>query len=193
MRIKENLTVLMPLVVLILVMFSGAIIASPNAVMAASISEGSTLPEFKMDLTSKPDMLNYLGIESGTEFSLFQITAKLIVIEFFSVVCPACLKNAPNVNKLYDIISNDADLNKDVKLVGIAVGNDDKLVNIYKNKFDVKFPLVADPKEEIDTRLGYMSTPTIILADKRGTVLYMHEGIIDDIDAVLEVVRFHAK
>ena len=74
------------------------------------------------------------------------------------------------------------------------MGNDDKLVNIYKNNFDVKFPLVADPKEEIDSRLGYMSTPTVILADKKGIVLYMHEGIIHDIDAVLEVVRtFNSK
>ena len=193
MRIKENLTAMMPLV-FISVMVVGAIIASANAVAAKPISEGSTLPEFKMDLASQPDMLKYLGIESGTEFSLSQIRAKLILIEVFSAVCPACLKNAPNVNKLYDIISNDADLNKDVKLVGIAVGDDDKLVNVYKNNFDIKFPLVADPKEEIDSRLGYMSTPTIILADKKGTVIYMHEGIIDDIDAVLEVVRiFHSK
>ena len=193
MRIKENLTVLMSFV-LVLVMVVGATFASANAVAATPISEGSTLPEFKMDLASQPDMLKYLGIGSGREFSLSQIRAKLILIDFFSALCPACLKNAPNVNKLYDIISNDADLNKDVKLVGIAVGDDDKLVNIYKNNFGVNFPLVADPKEEIDSRLGYMSTPTIILADKKGAVLYMHEGIIDDIDAVLEVIRiFHSK
>jgi peroxiredoxin len=161
---------------------------------AASISEGATLPGFKMEMSLSPEMMQYLGIEAGPDFTIKQIHSKLILIEVLSALCQECHKNAPRVNKLYNIISNDSDLQADVKMLGIAVGNDTKLVDVYKKTYKVKFPIVADPTDDINKQLGNVATPSIILTDKTGTILFIHEGVIDDMDMVLDVIRsFHSQ
>jgi alkyl hydroperoxide reductase subunit AhpC len=69
------------------------------------------------------------------------------------------------------------------------VGIDTKLVDVDKKTFKVKFPIVADPKEDISKQLGNVATPSIIIADSKGMVLFIHEGVIDDMDLILDVVR----
>ena len=153
------------------------------------ISEGAPLPSFKMNMTLSPDMMQYLGLEAGPDFTLNQIHSKLVVIEILSALCQECHKNAPRVNKLYNIILNDSELNSNVKMLGIAVGNETKLVDAYKDTYKVEFPIVADPKEDINKRLGNPATPSIIVTDSKGKVLFLHEGLIDDMDLILDVLR----
>ena len=185
-------------IVLISLMFLMVLVAGALPVYgktgATSIAEGATLPGFKMEMTLNPEMLQYLGLEAGPDFTLSQIRSKLVVIEVFSALCQECHKNAPRVNKLYSIISNDSDLQADVKMLGIAVGNDTRLVDVYKKTYKVKFPIVADPKDDINKQLGNVATPSIIVADNTGTVLFIHEGVIDDMDMILDVIRtFHSQ
>ncbi|MBC2717626.1 MAG: TlpA family protein disulfide reductase [Desulfobacteraceae bacterium] len=192
MNIKRNRLAVLFLTILA-VCATGVLPVYGNA-GATSISEGTSLPNFKIDMTLSPEMIQYLGVETGPDFTLKQIRSKLIVIEVLSAFCQECHKNAPQVNKLYNIISNDSVLHSDVKMLGIAVGDDTRLVEVYKNTYKVKFPIVADPKDNIKNLLGNVATPSIIVADKKGTVLFIHEGVIDDMDLILDVIRtFHSQ
>jgi len=158
------------------------------------ISEGTLLPDIKLKTALTSEMMNYLGLENGTDFTLREISAQIIVIEVFSALCKECHKNVPHVNKLFTIISNDSDLNNSVKMLGVAAGNDDRLVDAYKKTYKVKFPVVADPVEEINQQLGYATTPSIIIANSKGKVLYYHEGVMGDMDHILHVIRsFHVQ
>lgn len=182
--------------VLLTVISVGGLCVFPASVISGPpiISEGTQLPGFKMDMTLGPEMMKYLGVEAGPAFTLNQIQSKLVVIEIFSALCKECHKNAPGVNKLYHIISNDSELNPHVKMLGIAVGNDTKLADAYSKTYKVKFPVVADPEEKINMQLGNVATPSIIVADNKGTVLYFHEGIMEDMDQILDVLRaFYAQ
>ena len=154
-----------------------------------AISEGKPLPSFKMGMALSPEMMQYLGLKAGPEFTLSQIQSKIVVIEVLSALCQECHKNAPRMNKLYNIISDDPDLNANVKMLGIAVGNDAKMVAAYQSTYKVKFPIVVDPKEDINKRLGDPATPTIIVVDSKGMVLFIHGGLIDDMDMILDVIR----
>lgn len=187
MRNKKLVIVLISLIFLTVLVAS--VLPVYGKTVTPSISEGSTLPGFKMEMSLNSEMMQYLGVAAGPDFSLKQIHSKLIVIEFLSALCQECHKNAPQVNKLYDIISNDSDLHADVKMLGIAVGNNTKLVDVYKKTYKVKFPIVADPKDDINKQLGNVATPSIILADNTGIVLFIHEGVIDDMDMILDVIR----
>ena len=179
----------MVLLLMMLTLGAGGILPVYGNTNPPSISEGKPLPSFKMDMTLSPEMIKYLGLEAAPDFTLGQIHSKLVVIEVLSALCEECHKNAPRVNKLYNIISNDPDLNSNVKMLGIAVGNDAKMVAAYKNTFKVKFPIVVDPKEDINKLLGDPATPTIIVADSKGMVLFIHSGLIDDMDMMLDVIR----
>jgi peroxiredoxin len=155
----------------------------------AAVSEGKTLPAFKLSMPANPEIKQYLGVDGGSDFTLNQIRSKLILIEIFSAVCPGCLENAPRVNNLYNIISDDSDLKSTIVMLGIAVGNDEKLVDVYQKKYNVKFPLFPDPNGDIDKLLTDVATPTLILADNTGKILFVHGGLIEDMDHILTVIR----
>ncbi len=192
MKIKNYTMTVMSLI--FLTVFIVGVLPVYGTTGATSISEGEILPSFKMDMMLNPEMLQYLGVESGPDFTLKQIRSRLVVIEFLSALCQECHKNAPRLNKLYNIISNDLDLKADVKMLGIAVGNDTRLVDVYQNTYKVKFPIFADPKDNINKLLGNVATPSIIVADSTGMVLFIHEGVLDDMDLILDVIRtFHSQ
>ena len=46
-----------------------------------------------------------------------------------------CHKNAPVVNRLYNVIQGDSALAKDVKSMAIAFGNDQKQINAFKTQY----------------------------------------------------------
>jgi len=154
-----------------------------------AVAEGKVLPEFSLDIPVDPEMKQYLGVDGDAGFTLNQVQSKLILLEVFSAMCPACLKNAPRVNKLYKIISRDSDLKSSIVMMGIAVGNKEKLVKAYRKKYKVKFPVFSDPNGDIDNLLTGISTPTLLIADKSGKVLFVHGGPIDDMDYILAVIR----
>ena len=178
------------------IMAVGGIFILPASANSSTqvIAEGVLLPDIRLKTALTDEMVNYLGLENGTDFSLQEIRAQIVVIEVFSALCKECHKNAPYVNKLFTIISNDSELNASVKMLGVAAGNDDRLVDAYKKTYKVKFPVVADPTEEINRQLGYATTPSIIVADSKGKVLYYHEGVLGDMDPILHMIRsFHVR
>ena len=99
------------------------------------------------------------------------------------------MENAPVVNRLYSVIQEDAALKKDIKLIGIGVGNTPKQLEAFKTKFRVQFPLLPDQKGEILMALGTPGTPAMIVATPAGKVLTTHAGVIKDFDALLQEIR----
>ncbi len=179
---------LMLLMVSAFLVNTGSLPAEAKAEPGA-VAEGKTLPKFKLDTPADPEMKQYLGLDGQKKFTLDQLPSRLIVVEVFSALCPTCLENAPRVNKLYNIISGDAELKSRIVMLGIGVDNEDKLVRAYQKKFNVKFPLFSDPDGEIDSLLTGVSTPTLIIADNSGKVLFVHGGLIDDMDYILAVIH----
>jgi peroxiredoxin len=96
---------------------------------------------------------------------------------------------APIVNRLYNAIKEDPALSKDIKMLGVAVGNDDKQIAVYKKQFRVSFPVVPDKKLEVFKTLGVPGTPYLIMTNKEGKVLMSHGGVIEDLDQMLKDIR----
>jgi hypothetical protein len=152
------------------------------------ITEGSNLPAFTLNVPSDIKMQEYLGVKNGANFTLNQMNAKLILVDILSVLCPQCHKNAPKVNRLFNIIENDPQLHS-VKLFGLAFGDNSKLVDAYVQKYKVRFPIFPDPDDEIGDLFAGMGPPSIVITNKTGKVLFIHEGVIEDIDFVMEEIR----
>jgi len=154
-----------------------------------SMSPGSTLPVFKLNMPDLPEIDAYLGMKGIKTFFLSQIPAKLLVVEFFSVFCPICQENVPTFNRLYQVIKDDNELNKDIKMIGIALLSPPKEVAVFKEKFKVKFPIFTDPQQEIQKKTKLISFPLILVIDKNGKVIMSHHGMMKDIDAFLRELR----
>jgi thiol-disulfide isomerase/thioredoxin len=127
-------------------------------------------------------------------FSLPKPKDGVVIIEIFSMYCPYCQKEAPNVNKLYDKIRANPNLRNKVRLVGIGVGNSQYEVDVFRNKYNISFPLYADGDFKIHKLLGEPRTPYFIGVkinpDGSHRIFHSKLGELGDVDAFLaEMIR----
>ena len=157
------------------------------------IAPGSTLPEFEIEMPTLPEIHASLGIKGGRAFSLSQIQANLVVLEFFSIFCQKCHQNAPIANQLYNSIKEDKELSKNIKMIGIGLASKSKEIAVYKQKFKVEFPLFPDPQKWAQIKSRVKHVPLTIVVDKSGKVLMSHLGVIRNLDAFLDKIRKYNK
>ena len=93
------------------------------------------------------------------------------------------------MNRLYNAVQGDAVLAKDIKIIGIAIGNDKKQVDAYKTQFKAAFPIFPDKEGTIYVAAGKPNTPTMVVTTTGGKVLWSHGGLIKDFDALLKELR----
>jgi len=148
-------------------------------------SEGSLLPQFRLDAPSSEQERAYLGIGDVKTFSINQIDAPYTLIEIMSVYCPQCHEQAPLFNKLFYRIKKNGKIAKKVKMMAVAIGANPTEVNYVKKEIRIPFPIVKDPLFEIHKVLGEPRTPFTMLVTREGKVLFAHLGVIEDIDKFL--------
>jgi len=133
-------------------------------------SEVEFLPDITLTVPANRDFIKYLGLkgEPGTEFSLSDVDADILVIEMFSMYCPHCQKSAPAVNELYQKMEQMTRPDLKLVIIGIGASNTGFEVDTFRDGFDVAFPLFPDPDLEITRALSVTGTPTFIVKKKDG-------------------------
>ena len=150
---------------------------------------GAQLPQFTLPASDSQQTLHYLGLKTMEPASVSKIGAKLVLIEFLSAMCPHCHTNAPIINKLYKVIQEDSSLSKDVKIIGVCIGNNKTQVDAFKKSFKVQFPIFPDEDLTIAGAVEVMETPTMVLINNKGKVMASHGGVIQDFDGFLKEIR----
>ena len=137
---------------------------TPHPETTPAPAVGEQLPAINLTSPTDKSIRTYLGLtETGIKtFSPTQIDCEILLIEIFSMYCPFCQREAPDVNKLFKLMQNDQNLSQRIKLIGIGVGNSAFEVGIFKNKYNVEFPLFADANFIIHKQLGQVRTPFFI-------------------------------
>ena len=157
---------------------------------------GTTLPEFRLPAPANPVQRTYLGISDATTFTIPEIKADVVIIEIYSMYCPYCQREAPQVNALYRKIESDPQLKDRIKVMGIAVGNSAFEVDIFRNKYDVPFPLLPDENFLVHKAIGEVRTPYFIgvKINRDGThrVFYSTLGGLKGVDQFLGLVIQHS-
>jgi peroxiredoxin len=162
---------------------------------AAPPPVGGQLPDFSLTVPREGAEKAYLGVAAGSgAFKVPQIKAQAVVIEIFSMYCPYCQKEAPNVNRLHERIEGDPALRGKIKLIGIGVGNSAFEVGVFKKKYGIPFPLFPDGDFALHKLLGEVRTPYFIgvkvLPDGSHRVIHSRLGAFEGVDQFLaEVVR----
>jgi hypothetical protein len=132
----------------------------------------------------------YLGLSKEVPFRLTQIKASVLMVEVFSMYCPICQAGAPEVNRLYTLIENDPKLRREVKIIGIGIGNTPYEVDVFRKKYGIAFPLVPDPESAIQKVTEQtIRTPTFVVLGRKDSgpigVLKVHVGRIGNIEDFL--------
>ena len=150
---------------------------------------GSQLPQFTLPAPDSQQTLSYLGLRTRDPYTISQIGAKLVLVEFLNALCPHCQANAPVLNRLYHVVQKDAALAKDVKIIGICIGNSRTETDAFKKSYKVPFPVIPDEESDILNAVQVSVTPTIVLVSHNGKVLMSRSGVIQDFDGLLKELR----
>ena len=155
---------------------------------------GGTLPDIKLPIPKDSAGKNYLdlGFFGFGTFKIPEIKAKLVIIEIFSMYCPYCQGEAPNVNQLYAKIDDNPSLKGKIKIIGIGAGNTSYEVGTFKKKYNVPFPLFADGDYVIHKMVGEVRTPYFIgvKINPNGShqVIYSKLGALGGVDDFLSTL-----
>lgn len=152
------------------------VLAGAGLVSATSPPQkGDVLPELNLSVPQDPEHRSYLGVSGQGVFQVPQIKAEVVLVEVFSMYCPACQKEAPHVNELYKMIEADPQTRGRIKLIGVGAGNTPFEVEVFRKKYEVPFPLFADADFAMHRSLGEVRTPYFIgvrIKDGRPEIFY---------------------
>jgi peroxiredoxin len=155
-------------------------------------STGEPFPDITLAMPEQSVQKEYLGLKGKGSFRLSHIKAELLIIEIFSMYCPYCQKEAPNVNELYRIISSREDIKDKIRIIGIGAGNTPLEVDVFRKKYDIEFPLFSDESFSVHTATGGVRTPYFFVirtsAGEPGAIVYSNVGTLHDPQQFLDLI-----
>lgn len=154
--------------------------------------KGGIFPDLVLSAPEKTSEKEYLGLSAKNSFKVSQIKADLLIIEFFSMYCPYCQREAPNVNELYRMIGERAGLKDKVRIIGIGAGNTPFEVDVFRNQYNIQFPLFSDESFSAHKLVGEVRTPHFFVirknSDGSNAVVYSKVGSIQDPKEFLDMI-----
>jgi thiol-disulfide isomerase/thioredoxin len=144
---------------------------------------GDVLPVIELAVPRDADQRRYLGLQAAERFRIGDIQSEVVILQIFSMYCPHCQREAPDVNRLFEAIEDDQRYRGRVKLIGIGAGNSGFEVGVFRQSFTIPFPLFADESLTIHQQLGEVRTPYFfgvrIAEDGAARVFYSRPGGLD--------------
>jgi hypothetical protein len=87
------------------------------------------------------------------------------------------------------VIQQDPTLAKNIKVLGIAVADNQTRADDYKTQLKVPFPIFPDEKGEVYFALNQPVIPSTMLVTTGGKVLMNHNGLITDFDELFGKIK----
>jgi peroxiredoxin len=135
----------------------------------------------------------YLEVPLNKVFTFREIRGELVLVEFLSVYCVNCQRQAPILNRLYFSIESDRALKGRAKIIGIAAGNNLRETEKFKKEHKAAYPILSDLRFDAHTAVGSPRTPFSIWVRKErrgdGIVVSTHLGLMDSEKMALNETR----
>lgn len=141
-----------------LLLITSSVIAIAQETLMSPINPSKQATEFTLPT---PD---------GNLVSLSDFKGKYILVNFWAYWCSPCIKELPDMQKLYDQIDRD-----DFEIIGIHAGPYNEEAAKLINHFKITFPIVSDD----DTSLKEWDIPALpmsYLINPQGKIIYKALG-----------------
>lgn len=143
--------------------------------------------QFGKPLTAEDQ--KYLGLATDGPFTLKDIGAPYILLEAFQTSCSHCFAQAPIMNNLYNLVAQNPNLAKKLKFIAVGGGDNQFAVTMWRKQLKVPFPIVPDQDTSLTKKLNIPGTPTTILMNKQGKVLWVHIGALENAETALKEIK----
>ena len=154
---------------------------------------GDAFPTLTFEDTLSAKGRAYLGLPDSGSFSLEEVAADVIIVEFLNKYCMSCQRQVPIFNRVYEAIEEDPELAPRVKMLGIGVGNSSLQTEMFREEREILFPILADPEFAAYEAIKEPKTPFTVLVrgdDERGfLVMSAHLGLIHSDTEFLQEVE----
>ncbi len=135
----------------------------PTTLLAAPIGRGDRLQPFTArDMDGKTiDLATAIG-------------KKPIMLVFWASWCPNCKSEVPKVNELVKKFQA-----RGMEFVAVNVGYNDSegKARRFMDKTGMKYPVIFDKKGTIPRQYGVQGVPTVLVADRKGVVVFKNYGV----------------
>lgn len=144
--------------------------------------------------TLAKEFKTYLGLSTWkNKISIKDISGSVFIFEIFSTYCTSCPRNVPILNEVYSIIENNPALRGKIKIIGIAVGNNKKEVEIFMKEHNVLYPIFTDYNFEAHRVLGSPRVPYTIFVKRNAkgenVIVCKTEGILGSSKEVIDKIN----
>jgi peroxiredoxin len=102
----------------------------------------------------------------GRKISLKDLRGKVVVLNFFSIWCSACERQASSFDKLDEEIKG-----KDIVFFHVAVEGREKELLEYKNKFNISVPILIDKSGSIAKAYRIRGHHETFFIDRKGKIV----------------------
>ena len=127
------------------------ILTLPRVVLGDIVGEAA--PEFTMEDVD------------GNVVTLSGLADKTLMLFHFNTYCHTCRQEVPTINKIQKNYP-------DLKVVGIAIGNDKNEVETFRKTFKSSYTILPDPEQKLYREYFVHSVPLVDIIDKTGTIRY---------------------
>lgn len=139
------------------------ILGAPESSWAAEMAELLR----KLDLATypratKPPEFNGRTV-NGRTVSLASLQGKVVIVNFWATWCKECLDEMPAFEQLHRKFAGQG-----LTVLGINARQGTSAIQTYAKKIGLTFPLVLDPKGEINSLYGVVGLPTTFLIRRDG-------------------------
>lgn len=143
----------------------------------APLSPGQDVPALTITAPLSEPEAAQLGVKPAAAFKLSEIKAQAVILVVFSMYCPFCQRDAPELPKLQEMLRARG-LQDTVKLVGLGAGNSPFEVNVFREKFALSFPLLPDPDFAAYKLLGQVGTPYYYVLKRKDEGFVVADGVL---------------
>jgi hypothetical protein len=178
---------------IVLLVLLGTLLAT-NLWAAQSINPGELFPEVPLPAPLDPAQRSYLGLTDNQPFTLNQVEGRIVLVEILNVLCPHCVRQTKPYNQLYRMIEADPATRGRIKMLGVAVANDDEAIDDFVVIYSVAFPVIPDRHFKLHKALRAGPTPfsLYLLRDRPGETFVVtdtHLGNDYKIDELFDYLK----
>lgn len=124
----------------------------------------------------------------GNPVELSQFKGKAVVINFWGTFCEPCRLEMPAFQAQYDKWDKDK-----VVFLGINLGESKITAASFLQQYDITFPTLLDPDEEIRRRYNVMYYPTTFFVNADGTIHSKYERMMSEYEIDQAVAAIYDK
>jgi len=158
-----------------------------------ALSIPAQFPNLTFDNSLSKEEQAYLGIQKKSTFSLNDIKSTFILVDMTNTYCVSCKKNIKIFNEVYKKARADKKIKEKIKVIGIAIGNNEREVDYFKDEHKILYPIIIDPEFTVHKALGEPRVPYTMFirkdAEGKEIIFKIHKGTFESAGKLLDELK----